>query len=71
MLCNASITSLAMFTSKRHAYHAGDTKVLIVKFPQAQQLINHSFLFGEPSQFGDIAWLEHSAEVEIAAESVA
>jgi hypothetical protein len=56
-----------MFASKRLTYHARDAKVLLVKFPQAQKLINDSFLLSEAGELGNITWLiEHSAEIEIA-----
>jgi hypothetical protein len=44
MLCYTALTLLAMLASQRHANHAWHTKVLVVKLPETQELIDHCFL---------------------------
>jgi DNA-directed RNA polymerase subunit H (RpoH/RPB5) len=59
-----------MFASQGHSDHARDTEVLIIKFPEAQQLIDDCLLLRETTKFGDVARLvKHSAGIEIATES--
>ena len=44
MLGNASLAALAVFTPNRFPSHTSHTEILVIEFPEAQQLVNDSFL---------------------------
>jgi hypothetical protein len=59
-----------MLAPQGHSDHARDTEILIIKFPNAQQLIDDCLLLRETTKFGDVARLiKHGTEIEVAAES--
>jgi hypothetical protein len=71
MLCHAAIASFTVLASQRHSNHAWNAKVLLIKLPQAQQLVNDNLLLCETTKFGDKSRLiEHRAEVEISTKSI-
>jgi hypothetical protein len=71
MLRYATIASFTMLASQRHSNHARNAEVLLIKLPQAQQLIDDSLLLRETAEFGHKPRLiEHRAEIEIPAEGV-
>ena len=60
-----------MLASQRLSYHAGDAKVLVIKLPQAQEVINNSLLLVPTGQFRYISWIfDHAVNIEICAEAV-
>lgn len=68
MFSYTAIASLAMFTSEWHAYHTRHAKIMLIKLPEAQQLINDRFLLCQTSKFWNIARLiDHRACVKIGA----
>jgi hypothetical protein len=71
MLRHAAITSFTMLASQRHSNHARNAEVLLIKLPQAQQLIDDNLLLSEAAEFGHKPRLiEHRAEIEIPAEGI-
>jgi hypothetical protein len=71
MLRHATIASFTMLAPQRHSNHAWHAKVLLVKFPQAQQFIDDNLLLREATKLWDKTRLiEHRAEIEIPAETI-
>ena len=62
----ATVAPFAMLASQWHTNHARDAKILFVKFPQAQELINDLFLLCETTKLGDKAWfIEHGTKIKV------
>jgi hypothetical protein len=60
-----------MLTPQWLSDHTGHTKILLVEFPQGQELVDYGFLLSETTKFRDESRLEHhGTEVEVAAEAV-
>jgi hypothetical protein len=71
MLCNTSLASLAVFASQRCSNHASNTKVGFIKFPQAEELINNSFLLGNAVQLGNEARIkQHAGYIKVARHAI-
>jgi hypothetical protein len=71
MLCHAAIAPFTMLASQRHSNHAWNAKVLLIKLPQAQQLVYDNLLLCETAKLRNKPRLiEHCAEVEIPAKSI-
>jgi len=71
MLRDAAIAPFTMLASQRHANHAGNAEILLIKLPQAEQFIDNNLLLREAAEFRYKARLvEHCAEIEVPAKSV-
>ena len=71
MLGYAAIASLTMLAPQRHPNHTGDAEILVIKLPQAQELINNSLLLSKAAELGNIArFVSHATEIEVATERV-
>ena len=68
MFRDTPIAAFAMFTPQWHADHAWNTKIVLIKLPKSNKLVDHSLLLCKPTQLGYISRLEdHGAGIEICA----
>jgi len=68
---NASSTPFAMLTPHRHPIHADNAEILIVKLPEAKQLIDDCLLLASTIQLGHVSRIfDHTVDVEIQGETV-
>ena len=59
-------TSLAVLAAERLPDHARHAEVVLVKLPQAQELVDDGLLFGDAVQFGDIARVKyHTGRIKV------
>lgn len=66
-----AIAPLAMFASQWLSYHTRHAKVLVVKFPETQKLIDYCFLLSEARELRYVSWfINHGTEVEVSAKAV-
>ena len=71
MLGYTAIAPLTMLAPQWHPHHTKDAKVLVIKLPQTQKLIDDSFLLSKTAKFGHISrFISHTTEVEIPAKGV-
>lgn len=62
-LGHAAFAFAAMLTPQRSSYHAVHAKVLIVKLPQAKQLLYDALLLASPAGFGHESRISNHAEI--------
>jgi hypothetical protein len=69
MSTNTLVALFAVFTSQWPSNHAGDAKVLFIKHPLFNELINRRLLLTAATSFGDKAWvLHHGLKVKVCRE---
>lgn len=71
MFCNTPLTPPAVLAAKRRPNHTLNAEILIVKFPEIQQLCDNYLLLDSAARFGHIAWiLCHADYIKVTAQSV-
>ena len=71
MFRHATATSFAMLTPEGPSDHAGYAEILVIEFPQAQQLVNDCFLLRTTSKLRYVARVfDHAVCIEVCTQSI-
>lgn len=71
MFRDATATSFAVLTPEGPSDHAGYTEVLVIEFPQLQQLVNDCLLLSAASKLRHVSRIsDHAGYIEVCTKSV-